>query len=287
MTADAPTPESSTTTPGAAPNADTSSPPRVESATGRGRVPAWLVAVVAFLVVLTTVAVVAPDVDAPTADAHEDTAEPAAPTGGAVPAGAEPATSEPEADQAHGHGPHGEYAVQYEDLPPGTQAQLDVVREIIERYPTAGAAEAAGYSRATINLKGIAAHYIRGGAGGFATFDETFDIAEPEAILVDGETPDAPVVGVSYLVSGPDPDGFAGEWDVWHRHNAVCFAGGYVTAEIDGHPDSKINTTEEACKASGGLVFPIDRLTMIHVWMKPGYESADGVFSHDHPELYD
>jgi hypothetical protein len=25
---------------------------------------------------------------------------------------------------------------------------------------------------------------------------------------------------------------------------------------------------------------------MLHVWMKQGFESTSGVFSHDHPELY-
>jgi hypothetical protein len=182
-------------------------------------------------------------------------------------------------------GHHGEYRVQYADLPARTQAQLDVVRRIIERYPTAADAEADGWTRATTNLKGIAAHFLRGGVRSFLGIDATFDVDNPEILLFDGEGPEAPIVGVSYLVNGPDPAGFSGKWDVWHRHQAVCFAGGYVIGEIGGHADSRINMTADKCKAAGGLNFPIANLTMLHVWMKPGFASASGVFSHDHPQL--
>jgi hypothetical protein len=184
-------------------------------------------------------------------------------------------------------GHHGEYDVQYDDLPPETQDQLDIAREIIERYPTAADAMADGWTPATINLRGIAAHFLRGGVVTFGTaIDDTFDVTQPEALLFDGIEPDAPIIGVSYLVSSPtDPEGFHGPWDVWHRHEAVCFAGGLVIAEIGGHHDSLIDTSEEDCRAQGGLIFPIENLTMIHVWMKPDWPSTHGVFSHDHPDL--
>jgi hypothetical protein len=182
-------------------------------------------------------------------------------------------------------GHHGEYRVQYTDLPAETQAELDIAREIIERYPTAADAERAGWRRATTNLRGIAAHFLKQGVAGFASTDGGFDVREPEILLYDGEGPDAPIVGLSYLVSGPDPEGFTGKWDTWHRHDAVCFAGGYVIGEVDGHEGSKIDMTESACRKAGGTTFPIKNLTMLHVWMKPGFESAHGVFSHDHPEL--
>jgi hypothetical protein len=182
-------------------------------------------------------------------------------------------------------GHHGEYEVHYDILPAETRQQLDVVRSIIERYPTGADAERDGWRRATTNLKGIAAHYLRSGVAGFLGTDAAFDVNEPEILLFDGETPDAPIVGVSYLASGADPEGFAGKWDVWHRHDAVCFAGGLVIGELGGHEDSQINMTEQQCAEAGGMQFPIAHLTMLHVWMKPGFESSAGVFSHDHPEL--
>jgi hypothetical protein len=182
-------------------------------------------------------------------------------------------------------GHHAEYRVQYDDLPAATQKQLDVARAIIERYPTAADAEADGWHRATTNLKGIAAHFLHDGVRGFLGMDGTFDVNDPEILLYDGEGSDAPIVGVSYLVSGPNPEGFDGKWDTWHRHDAVCFARGYVIGEVGGHADSKINMTKAQCDEAGGITFPISNLTMLHVWMKPGFESANGVFSHDHPQL--
>jgi hypothetical protein len=176
--------------------------------------------------------------------------------------------------------------VQYDDLPPETQTQLDVAREIIERYPTGADATADGWTPATINLRGIASHFLRNGAVGFTQFDGEFDLDTPEALLFDGTGADAPIVGVSYLVSGPEaPEGFEGPWDVWHRHEAVCFAGGLVIAEVGGHPDSLIDISQEECAAQGGVTFPINDLSMIHVWMKPGYPSESGVFAHDHSDL--
>lgn len=185
---------------------------------------------------------------------------------------------------AHTHA--SEYDVQYGDLPAPTRGELDVARDIIAKYPTAADAERDGWRKATINLKGIASHYLKGGVGAFLGMDGRFDVREPEILLFNGEGPDAPIAGVSYLLSGPDPEGFAGKWDVWHRHDAVCFARGLVIAEVGGHQGSRIDMSREECKAQGGMIFPLSNLTMLHVWMKDGFESTAGVFSHDHPELY-
>jgi hypothetical protein len=191
--------------------------------------------------------------------------------------------ADPGDDLAHAHvdGP----AMQYDEFPAETRAQLDVVSAIIAKYPTAGDAMADGWTPATINLRGIAAHFLKGGPGGFLNMDGTFDVAQPEILLFDGIEADAPIVGVSYLVSGETPEGFAGDFDVWHRHDAVCFANGLVIGEIGGHEGSKIDVGEQACKDAGGLTFPLSNLSMIHVWMVPDFPSPNGVFSHDHAGL--
>jgi hypothetical protein len=174
----------------------------------------------------------------------------------------------------------------YDELPAATKTQVDVARDIARRYPTAADAEAGGWNKATISLKGIGAHYLRGGVGGFASTDAGFDLQNPEILLYDGEGPDAPIAGVSWLISGPDPEGFDGDFDVWHRHAAVCFANGLVIGELDGHEGSAINMTDQQCTAAGGIVFPIDNLTMLHVWVGEGYEDGVPIFAHDHPKLY-
>ena len=84
------------------------------------------------------------------------------------------------------------------------------------RIPPSQDAEAAGYFRSTVYVPCIGAHYtnIRLAIG--------FDPAHPSELLYDGSTPDAKIVGLSYLVyhhNGPPP-GFAGPNDHWHQHNA-------------------------------------------------------------------
>ena len=248
----------------------------------RGNVAAALVAALALVVAVAVAMVVdsSPDgSNASLADAA-DTAADTADTEAAAEEVPYPAVT------AVPVGHHGEYDVQYDDVPPDTQAELETVRAIIERYPTAADAMADGWKTATTNLVGIAAHFLRDGPIGFTQFDSGFDINEPEALLFDGTEPDSPIVGVSYLASGAAaPEGFSGPWDVWHRHDAVCFAGGLVIAEVGGHPDSKIAISADDCKAQNGYMFPISNLSMIHVWMKPGYPSETGVFAHDHSDL--
>ncbi len=212
------------------------------------------------------------------------TAAAVAAPGVAAAAAPAPAQATNAALAAQPSGPHGEYNVQYADLPADTQAQLDIVQKIIERYPTAADAEKDGWIKATVNLKGIASHYLKQGPAGFLSIDDKFDVNNPEILLFNGEGHDAPILGVSYLVKGPAPEGFPGKWDVWHNHQAVCFAGGLVTGELGGHHDSKINMTEASCKAEGGIVFPLADLNMLHVWMVPGEPSTAGVFSHDHQD---
>jgi hypothetical protein len=258
---------------------------------GSGNVTAALIAVATLGVAVGTAMLVGDEPDPATVEAQSSISTGSGDTAAAAPTAGEPtaeqtAAAAREARLAEPVGHHGEYAVQYDDLPPATQEQLDIAQAIIEKYPTVADAEAAGWRAATVNLKGIAAHFLRNGAVGFTQFDDTFDINEPEALLFDGLEPDDPIVGISYLVSGPEaPEGYEGKWDVWHRHDAVCFANGLVTAEVGGHPDSKIAITEEDCKAQNGFMFPISNLSMIHVWMDPDNPSSSGVFSHDHPAL--
>ena len=80
-----------------------------------------------------------------------------------------------------------------------------------------------------------------------------------------------------------EPEGFAGPNDIWHRHTGVCAVVG-----ADGGVDVLLpiasDTTKEQCDEVGGNHMPVTPW-MVHVWTAPGWESTDGVFSHENPLL--
>jgi hypothetical protein len=201
--------------------------------------------------------------------------------------GADPAAS------GHGgaHHDHLEFNVQYDDLSSAAQRQVDITREFIRDYPTAADAAANGWYKGSVNLPGIAAHYWPISVPGASTPEQVqladelgFDLYRP-MLLYDGEGSDAPIVGVSYMVPGIPP-GFDGEFDVWHEHLGVCLKDLVAIADIGDDPASKISMTPDQCTAAGGTVMPMAGQYMVHVWSVPGWESGNGIFSHDHPDLY-
>ena len=107
-----------------------------------------------------------------------------------------------------------------------------------------------------------------------------FDPGEPEMLLYDGNGLDARIVGLSYLgLTDPEnpPEGFAGPNDLWHQHIGLCLKGTRVIGDVD--------TTEEQCRERGGEKNALDDLWMTHAWVVPGWESAWGTFSAEHPDL--
>jgi hypothetical protein len=110
--------------------------------------------------------------------------------------------------------------------------------------------------------------------------DDKFDVLAPEMLLYDTSGLDGRMVGLSYWAAtgkGNPPDGFAGPNDVWHQHIGLCVGSqGVVGAE---------DTTEEECKRRGGQKTDGSNAWMVHAWVVPGWESAWGLFSGEHPEL--
>ncbi len=175
---------------------------------------------------------------------------------------------------------HAESAVTYEELPKQTKAEVDQVAALwANRYPTAAEAQRDGWFRATKNLYGIGAHYLRSASFSGATI---FDRSSPNVMLFDGEGPDAKFAGVSYIVLGT-PEGFAGGDDVWHAHTSVCIQGGTVTSLSEDN--SPVWMSEAECRADGGQVLPIGAAEMLHVWIGPDYIDGAPIFAHDHPAL--
>ena len=209
-------------------------------------------------------------------------------THAAVAAGIETASGQSPCEQAgvnpegdgtgaggHGHhGPSPQQAITDPAVRTALADQLAVARVAAMQLPTAADAQAAGYRKVTTYLPCIAAHYIKS-----SLVDGTFDPSAPEMILYDGNGPDAKVVGLSYYVLSTvgAPVGFAGPNDPWHQHIGLCTRNGLV---VGGS-----NLTEEECAARGGRKGDGSNAWMVHAWVVPGWESAWGTFSAEHPEL--
>jgi hypothetical protein len=143
-------------------------------------------------------------------------------------------------------------------------------------YPTVKDAEAAGYSKSTVYVPCIGAHYTNVGLAA------KFDPAHPSELLYTGTDPDSKLVGLSYLVwhGGGPPPGFAGANDRWHQHNAnggLCLKGGLV---VGGE-----SSTRQECAAMGGHKTLLTDIWMVHAWVVPGITCKWGTFSGECPEL--
>ncbi len=149
-------------------------------------------------------------------------------------------------------------------------------RAVAVKYPTVADAEKAGYRMSTVYVPCIGAHYTNVG------LVAKFDPSAPSELLYDGSTPDARIVGLSYLVFHPGgaPEGFVGGNDHWHQHNhngGLCLKGGVVVAGEASTPAQ--------CEAAGGHKTLLEDIWMLHDWVVPGFECSWGVFSGECPEL--
>jgi hypothetical protein len=176
------------------------------------------------------------------------------------------------------HGVRG--AVEPVPLSKGEQAILDMqlgqAAQVARQFPTVRDAEHAGYAMSTPYVPCIGAHYTNVGLAA------SFDPAKPSELLYAGTTPDARIVGLSYLVwhHGGPPPGFAGPNDRWHQHNAnggLCLKGGLVVGGEE--------TTRADCAARGGRKTLLTDVWMVHAWVVPGLACTWGVFSGECPAL--
>ena len=190
-----------------------------------------------------------------------------------------PAASEGQVKDAEGHnhrGPAVQVPMDFATRQQLAQEQL-VARAVVSRFPTVATAEKAGYKKSTPYVPCIGAHYTNTALAG------KFDLNAPSELLYDGTTPDAKIVGLSYLVYHPGgpPEGFAGPNDRWHGHTfngGLCInpAGVVVGAE---------STSPEQCKARGGHKVALTDIWMLHDWVAPGWECSWGAFAAECPEL--
>jgi hypothetical protein len=152
--------------------------------------------------------------------------------------------------------------------------QLTQARDHAMQYPTVADASAAGYRLAGGFAPGSGAHYV----GGPMTGGDAFDPNAVQSLIYDGTSPSSKIVGLMYYAMGNAPDGFAGPNDHWHRHSSVCTKFSSAGIEVPFPADADV--TKEQCTEVGGFFMTITGY-MVHAWVVPGWESPQGVFSHE------
>jgi hypothetical protein len=172
---------------------------------------------------------------------------------------------------------------------PATQAvltqQLAQAQQAAMRFPTFGSAKAAGMILAGGMAPGVGAH-MQNFSGSFNSVnpDGSVNAAHPASWIYAGTAPNDPVVGLMYIsFDKTAPAGFAGPNDHWHQHSNVCvkFANGIIAVPFAVDQDV---TPQECADAHG--TFMKKTVWMVHAWVVPGWESPQGVFSHDNMHVY-
>jgi hypothetical protein len=164
--------------------------------------------------------------------------------------------------------------------------QLFQAEQAAFRYPTVASAKAAGMILAGGMAPGVGAHYQEINASAFKGVnpDGTIDAAYPASWIYASTANNAPLVGVMYESFGNTaPSGFVGPNDHWHRHSDVCvqFSGGKIAVPFAADQD----VTPQECSDVHGQ-FMQKTVWMVHAWVVPGWESPQGVFSHDNLHVY-
>ena len=164
--------------------------------------------------------------------------------------------------------------------------QLSEAEQAALRFPTVASAKAAGMILAGGMAPGVGAHYqlINGDLFKGINPDGSVNAEFPASWIYASTADNAPVVGIMYEAFGATPpSGFVGPNDHWHRHSNVCvqFTGGKIAVPFAADQD----VTPQECADVHGQ-FMQKTVWMVHAWVVPGWESPQGVFSHDNLHVY-
>lgn len=176
----------------------------------------------------------------------------------------------------------------YVPLGPADQAimskQLTQALFAAEEFPTVAAAKGAGMILAGGMAPGVGAHYQIVGVSDLTSLNGQFDPSKPASWIYASTADNAPVVGVMYeSLTAQPPAGFIGPNDHWHRHSNLCVQ--FTAGEIAVPFAADQNVTPQECTDVHG-VFMKKTVWMVHAWVVPGWESPQGVFSHDNLHVY-
>jgi hypothetical protein len=164
--------------------------------------------------------------------------------------------------------------------------QLAQAYQAAQRYPTVASAKAAHMILAGGMAPGVGAHYqvVNGDIFKGINADGTVNALYPASWIYASTADNAPVVGVMYeSFDQTAPAGFEGPNDHWHRHSDVCVKGTAGEIQVPFAADQDV--TPQECADVGGQ-FMKKTIWMVHAWVVPGWESPQGVFSHDNLHVY-
>jgi hypothetical protein len=166
---------------------------------------------------------------------------------------------------------------------PKLRTQLEEVHAVALKYPTAADAKAAGFVNTTSDVPYMGEHYINFNVIKSGKFDPN----NPSGLLYSkiGPNGQEQLVGIWYLMvpgvggitaAAPPTNTWAGNIAIWHEHDGLCLVGTSSASEGE---------TPESCKAKGGS-YTAALKWMLHVWVVPGHENSDGVFSYLNGDLF-
>jgi hypothetical protein len=154
--------------------------------------------------------------------------------------------------------------------------QFAVAVAYAAQFPTAGVAEANGFTHLAPWIPGQGTHHLNDADGISGNFDPT----RPNLLMYDSNDDSGELTGMVWAVvnqHGP-PEGFVGNNDHWHSHAALCFnSSGFIIGD---------SITDEQCAARGGTNVDTSKMWLLHVWL-PEYadRQMDDVFNKTHPDV--
>lgn len=166
---------------------------------------------------------------------------------------------------------------------PTFKQQVDQVRQVALKFKTPADAKAAGYVNTTSDVPYMGEHYLN------YNYVKTgiFDPEHPQGLLFSKiDSGEEKLVGVWFLLvpglngvtRDAEPQGFAGNLDLWHAHTGLCLVA------LKGASEGE---TRESCTAKGGS-FTADLRWMMHVWVTPETtENPQGVFAYLNNDLFE
>jgi len=153
--------------------------------------------------------------------------------------------------------------------------QLSAAMKATVRYRSIEAARKDGYIQVTQFIPGLGLHMAN-----LDISNKVFDPAHPQVLLYQPKANGSlALVGVAYSIAhtGPgdqQPVGFAGNADVWHFHQNLCFL---PTGSVTITPD------RAACRSRRGY-FQANTAWLLHAWIWK--TNPDGVFTEYNPRVF-